>query len=206
MIDDEEGIDFNPRPILDLNDRDIFEAMKSIPGYLDITPGDFKEIYIHAFHQAVERLNRSMKAGDIMTREVARVTPDTPVVEVAEVMAEKGVSGLPVVNEEGQVLGIISEKNFLSRLGQGAPQNVMSVIAQCLQLKKDLDLSLRGKKAQDIMSSPAITIGLDTSLGEIARIFSSNGINRAPVVDSKGGLLGIVSRGDMFKAKGWWIK
>jgi CBS domain-containing membrane protein len=206
MSDEQKGNDFVPPLRLDLTDRDILEAMKSVPGYLDITPADFKEIYRQAFQQALERLSRSVTARDMMTQEVVRVKSATSVVEVAEVMAEKGISGLPVVNDEDQVLGIISEKNFLSRLGENTHQNVMGVIAQCLQVKKCLALSLGGQKAQDIMSFPAITIGLDTPLQEIARIFSSKGINRAPVIDSNNRLLGIVSRGDMFKAEGWWIK
>lgn len=205
MGDDQKREKLTPsRPVL--SDQDIYEAMKAIPGYLDITPADFKEVYLLAYQQAVERLSRSIKAQEIMTREVVRVEPDTPLVEAAEIMARKGVSGVPVVDAGGKVVGLISEKNFLISLSQGTLPNIMSVVTQCLQVKKCLALPLRGGKVEDIMSSPPITIQPETSLKEISGLFSSRSINRAPVVDSEGRLLGIVSRGDIVKAERGWPK
>jgi CBS domain-containing membrane protein len=194
-----------PLSDLDMTDQDILEAMKSIPGYLDITPADFKEVYLHAYQQAVERLSRSVMARDIMTENVVRVKPDTDIAGVAEVMAEKGVSGVPVVDDETRVLGIISEKNFLSRLSEGGPKNVMSVIARCLQAKKCLAGPLRGQTARDLMSSPPICLSPETTLEEISRLFSERQINRAPVVNAQNRLLGIVSRGDIIQANRWGI-
>jgi CBS domain-containing membrane protein len=190
----------------DMTDQDILEAMKSIPGYLDITPADFKEVYRHAYQQAMERLSRSVTARDIMTETVVRVDPDADIGAVAEIMAEKGVSGVPVVDDETRVLGIISEKNFLNRLSEGAPQNVMGVIARCLQAQKCLAGSLRGQTARDLMSSPPICLNPDTTLEEISRLFSERQINRAPVVNAQNRLLGIVSRGDIIQANRWGIK
>ncbi|MGC1402870.1 MAG: CBS domain-containing protein [Thermodesulfobacteriota bacterium] len=205
MSDDQKGKALPPsRP--DLTDQDIYEAMKAVPGYLDITPADFKEVYLQAYQHALERLSRSVTAQAIMTKEVVRVKPDTPLMETAEMMARAGVSGVPVVDEEDRVVGLISEKDFLIGLSQGTLPNIMSVVAQCLQVKKCPALSIRGRTAKDIMTSPSITIGLETSLKEISEIFSSRTINRAPVVDSEGRLLGIVSRGDIVKAERGWPK
>ena len=58
---------------VDISDDDICEAMKDIPGYLDITPGDCREIYLKAYNHAIERLTSSVKASDVMTRDVACV-------------------------------------------------------------------------------------------------------------------------------------
>ena len=66
-------------PEIDLKDEDIFEAMKAIPGYLDITPGDFKEVYRLAYPHALERLSRAVTAREIMTREVVAVQSRHPV-------------------------------------------------------------------------------------------------------------------------------
>jgi len=85
--------------------------MKELEGYLDITPGDFKLLYGIAFHHAVLRLTQKVKAGDIMTKEVIFVYKDTPLSEIAQPLADKKISGLPVVDPERRVIGVISEKD-----------------------------------------------------------------------------------------------
>jgi CBS domain-containing membrane protein len=200
----EKSLSYKSYP--ELTDRDIFDAMKTIPGYLDITPADFKEIYLLAFQLAIERLSISVTARQMMTKAVVWVRPDTSVIEVAEQMAERKVSGVPVLDSENRVLGIISEKDFLNRLSDGAPQNVMAVIARCLQAKKCLAQPLRGQTARDIMNSPAISLRPETTLAEISRLFHARQINRAPVLDPQDRLLGIVSRGDIIKANRWGLK
>ena len=87
-----------PTPGIEIKDEDILEAMRAIPGYLDITPGDFKEVYRLAFQHALERLSRAVTAAEIMTTDVVAVNPDTPVAEVAAAMGRRGVSGVPVVD------------------------------------------------------------------------------------------------------------
>ena len=84
-----------PTPGIEIKEEDILEAMRAIPGYLDITPGDFKEVYRLAFQHALERLSRAVTAAEIMTTDVVTVKPDTPVAEVAAAMGRRGVSGVP---------------------------------------------------------------------------------------------------------------
>jgi CBS domain-containing membrane protein len=185
---------------VDLTDKDIYEAMKSMPGYLDITPGDFKELYCHAYRQAVERIARSVLARDMMTREVIAVRPDTPLGEVAEVMGRRGISGVPVVDEDTRVLGVISEKDFLTRMGDEGPKNFMAVIAGCLKAKGCIVLPIRAKRAREIMSAPAVTVCEDAALADIVSVMAQKAINRVPVVDQKGCLVGIVTRNDLIAA------
>lgn len=185
---------------VDLTDSDIYEAMKSVPGYLDITPGDFKELYCYAYRQAVERIARSVLARDIMATDVISVKPDTPLHEVAEAMGDRGISGVPVVNEDTRVVGVISEKDFLTRMGDESPKNFMAVIANCLKAKGCIALPIRAKKAQDIMSSPAVTVHEDTPFSDIANIMAQRAINRVPVADNKGRLVGIITRNDLIAA------
>jgi len=187
-------------PGIDLKDEDIYEAMKSIPGYLDITPGDFKEVYQLAYRHALERLSREVTAGEIMTREVVTVRPDTPLAEVAEAMGNRGISGVPVVDPNGQVVGVISEKDLLTQMGLSEPKNFMSLVASCLKSKGCVALPIKQREAADLMSSPAVTVGPDTSVKEIAAIFTAKGLNRVPVTDPEGRLLGLVSRADIVKA------
>ncbi len=188
-----------PRSI-DISDEDVYDAMKEIPGYLDITPGDFTEVYRHAYARAVERLSRNIKAGDVMTKKVISVKNDTPLVEAAQTLGDQDISGFPVVHNSGIIVGILSEKNFLSHMG--APQNKMTfmkVVAECLKGKGCAAVSIRGQTACDIMTSPAVTVVEDTSIVEIANTFTKKNINRVPVMDEKGRMVGIVSRADIVR-------
>ena len=67
---------------IEISDDDIYEAMKNVPGYLDITPADLKEIYKFAYRHALERITSSVKSSDMMTRVVFSVKKDTPLKEV----------------------------------------------------------------------------------------------------------------------------
>jgi CBS domain-containing membrane protein len=187
-------------PGIDLKDEDICEAMRAIPGYLDITPGDFKEVYRLAFQHALERLSRAVTAAEIMTTDVVAVSPDTPVAEVAAAMGRRGVSGVPVVDAGHKVVGVISEKDFLSRMGVVEPRNFMNLVAGCLITKGCVALPLKRALAADIMTSPAVTAAPDTPVRDIAALLTQKAINRVAVTDPSGRLLGLVSRADIVKA------
>ncbi len=185
---------------IEIKEEDILEAMRAIPGYLDITPGDFKEVYRLAFQHALERLSRAVTAAEIMTTDVVAVKPDTPVSEVAAAMGRRGVSGVPVVDAENKVVGVISEKDFLVRMGVVEPRNFMSLVAGCLMTKGCVALPIECALAGDLMNSPAVTVAPDTPVKDIAMLLTQKSINRAPVTDPDGRLLGLVSRGDIVKA------
>lgn len=185
---------------MDISDEDIIEAMKEISGYLDITPGDFKDMYRLAYQHAVERLVSSMKAGDIMNREVIYVKPDTGLKETAEKMAAGGISGVPVIDDDRRVVGVISEKDFLYQMGTENTGSFMGVIALCIERNGCSAISMRNQRAEDIMSSPAITVDETTPVSEVAGLFTDNSINRAPVIDADGKLLGIITRTDIIQS------
>jgi len=119
---------------------------------------------------------------------------------VAELMAEKTVSGIPVLEDDGKVAGIISEKDFLSHMGSRDKTHFMAVVAECLKGKGCVAMPIRLKKAEDIMTSPAFTVKEDTSVIEIANLFTEKNINRVPVINEEGRLAGIVSRADIVRA------
>lgn len=183
-----------------LTDQDVYEAMKSISGYLDITPRDFKELYCRAYRHAVERISRSVLARDIMTKDVVFVSRDTPLDEVAELMGRRGISGLPVTDDGKRVVGVISEKDFLSRMGEAGPKNFMTVISNCLKAKGCIALPIRAKRASDIMSSPALTVYESSPYLEVAGLMAKRAINRVPVTDSEDQLIGIITRNDLIRA------
>ena len=134
-----------------------------------------------------------------MTKDVVCVRKDTPLEEVAEKMEGKGISGVPVIEEHGRVVGIISEKNFLSQMDTKAARTFMGLIAECLRGDGCLAISIQGKKAENIMTVPAITVNEDTPVMEIAALFAEKNINRVPVIDKDGKICGIVSRADIVR-------
>lgn len=184
-------------PPLDISDDDVYEAMKKVEGYLDITPSDFKLLYGMAFRHAVLRLTQAVKASDVMTREVTFVSKNTPLVEVAQIMAAQNISGVPVVDAEKKVIGVISEKDFIFHLGGENIRSFMGVVVHCLKTKGCVALPMRRQKAEDIMTYPAITVKEDTSTSEVTEILATKNINRVPVVDQEGKLIGIIARTDM---------
>ncbi len=183
-----------------ISDEDIYEAMKDVPGYLDITPDDLMEVYRHAYRHALDRLATSLKAVDIMTEDACFVNKSTPLDQVAGLMAGKGISGVPVLDVNDKIAGVISEKDFLSRMGEKGKKHFMGVIAECLRGEGCVALPIREKKAEDIMSAPAVTVYEHTPVIEIAKLFAEKNINRVPVVDAEGNLKGIVSRADIVRS------
>ncbi|MGM0644642.1 MAG: CBS domain-containing protein [Thermodesulfobacteriota bacterium] len=121
--------------IQSLTNDDIIHAMKEIPGYLDITPSDFMLVYRAAFEHAVNRLKTAIKAEDVMTRKVVSVFKNAKLTEIAEKLADNDISGLPVLEEDLTVAGVISEKDFLKRMNDDNEVSFMRVILQCLESK-----------------------------------------------------------------------
>ena len=185
---------------VDISDEDIYKAMTEIPGYLDITPGDFKEVYLKAFEHALNRLARSVSVEEVMTSEVVFVVRKTPLREVAELMAQRRVSGVPVLEADGAVAGVISETDFLLTMGDGKSQSFMEIVTDCLSGGRCLAAPMRAQTAEDIMSSPAVTVSPETPLMDVANIMATQRINRVPVLDKAGKLIGIASRADVVRS------
>ncbi len=195
-----DGEDTGIPSSVDITDEDVYDAMKEIPGYLDITPGDFKEVYRHAYRRAVERLKRSIKAKDVMTRDVVFVDINTLMKEVAQTLGSHGISGLPVVDLEGKVVGVISEKDFLRHMGAQDKMTFMAFVAERLKEAWCVDESIGERTAGEMMTSPAVTIDENKPIIEIATLFKEKNINRAPVINQQGGLVGLVSRADIIES------
>ena len=183
----------------EISDDDIYEAMKEIPGYLDITPGDLKDVYSHAYRHALDRIANSAKARDLMTRDVLTVKRDASLRDVAVILATYEISGIPVVDMDMRVIGIISEKDFCSHMGDRTAKSLMGVIADCINNQSCFAMTIREKRAEDIMTTPALTVAEDATLSQIKAVLAENKINRVPVVDSRGCLVGIVSRADIIR-------
>ncbi len=107
---------------------------------------------------------------------------------------------MPVVDADNKVMGVISEKDFLSRMGVQEPRNFMSLVAGCLKTKGCVALPIKDALAKDIMTSPAVTVAPDLPVRDLALLLTQKSINRVVVTDPAGRLLGLVSRGDIVTA------
>jgi CBS domain-containing protein len=144
---------------------------------------------------------KKMKITDVMTKEVRSVEPDTPLKEVARILAYLGISGLPVVSPESRVLGIVSEGDLLFKERGSTPAHRGGLLGLLLEWDEDeAEQKLQARTAGQAMSSPPITIGPKASLTEAAALMLDNRIKRLPVVDPQGILIGIVTRADLVRA------
>ncbi|OGR12248.1 MAG: CBS domain-containing protein [Desulfobacterales bacterium RIFOXYA12_FULL_46_15] len=182
-----------------ITDEDIVEAMKKIPGYLDITPSDFMEVYQVAFDHALSRLRNAIHAEDIMTRTVIYVHEHTALPDAVRKMAEHNVSGLPVLKKDQTLSGVISEKDVLRQMTEDKNLSFMRIILQCLENSGCMAQGLKKRIASDIMTSPPVTVTARTRVFEIAGIMDRFNINRVPVVDEGFRVMGIIARSDIVK-------
>ncbi len=137
-----------------------------------------------------------MKITDVMTTDVVTVDPEASLKDVAALLAEHRVSGLPVVDADGQVVGVISEADILFKeVGEKGPQGVIAWL-----LEPGGDAKLEARTAGEAMTSPARTIGPKRPVAEAAKRMLEEAVNRFPVVDDDGKLLGIVTRADLVRA------
>lgn len=184
---------------VDISDNDIFAAMKKIDGYIDITPADFRIIYQIAYQQAVARLYQNFKAADVMTQPVISVQQDTSLLETSGIMARHNISGVPVIDKNQCLVGVVSEKDFLRELNQEDCRTFMGVIAQCLKNKGCLAIPLQNRQVRDIMSAPPVFVTPDTALTRVTENLERNNINRLPVIDQDYTVIGIITRSDIIQ-------
>lgn len=132
-----------------------------------------------------------MRVLDIMTIDVLTVRPEDTLKAAARRMVEAGVSGLPVVNDAGQVVGIITEADFLEREADRTQRRLLDA------LMHKPETIVEAETVGEVMSTHPVVIYPEASVTEAARVMSHHHVKRLPVVDEDGVLLGIVSRGDV---------
>jgi CBS domain-containing membrane protein len=180
-----------------ITDEDLREALRDMKGYVDISIEDLRAIYSVALRHARQRLAEQVPVSKVMTRAVVTVAPDADLQEVTRLLGENNVSGLPVVDAAGRVVGLISEADVLSMTGVKRGHTFKDVVRHVLGEAEPTQQ--KGSTVADFMTSPAITVRPDTDVREAARMVDEKRIKRLPVVDEQGRLVGIVSRADMLK-------
>ena len=142
-----------------------------------------------------------MRAHQVMTRPVITVSPETTVVEAANTMLQRHVSGLPVVDAAGKLVGIISEGDFIRRSEIGTQRKrgrLLKFILGPSQTATDF-VHEHGRKVAEIMTEAPLTITEDTELEKIVQLMEENNVKRLPVLRGDQ-IVGIVSRANLLRA------
>ncbi len=183
---------------IELTEDDLREALKEFGGYVDITENDLKKLYEIAAKISRGRCIHSWLASEIMSRDIITAKEDTDIHEAGRLLIKHKISGMPVIDNENHIVGMITEADLLTIAG--IPRgHVFNDVVMKYVLNKPTPQHRAGKKVKDIMSSPVITVSPDTTVKKIAIILDEKRIKRVPVVDEANKLVGIVSRGDIIR-------
>jgi CBS domain-containing protein len=183
-----------------LSDDDLRAALHEMKTYVDITEEDLKIIYEIALRHARERITFQMPVRNVMTKNVITISPDADLQEAASRLSENRISGMPVIDDNGRVIGVISEADILILAGMKRDHTFKDILRNIIG--EPIPARKSGKKVADVMSFPPITSKADDDIGEVAKILDERRIKRLPVVDDEGRLLGVVSRADIVRAIG----
>ncbi len=137
-----------------------------------------------------------MRVLDLMTTDVVTVTPRMSLKEAARTMTDLGVSGLPVLDDDDRIIGIITEADFLAReAGRSEPRR-----RRLLDALFNEPQVAEAETVEQAMTADPVVIYPEASLTEAARVMVNHGVKRLPVVDGEGKLVGVISRADVVAA------
>lgn len=144
-----------------------------------------------------------MRVRDIMISEVVAVTAEASVNRIAQLMGERGVSGVPVVDEGGHLVGIVTELDLIVRNTRLDPPAFFLLLDGRIPLESPTHFRRRiqhmlGTRAADVMTQAVVSVGPDTEIEDLAALMVKRGVNPVPVVEG-GVLAGIVSRADIVR-------
>ena len=181
-------------------DEDVQAALRETRLRIAISADELKRLYVSARSHAMVRMAANSRVRDAMTRDVLAVNKFDDISHAVKILAGKNISGLPVVDGEHHVVGMISEADVVSMMGSRKGHTFKDYLRHFLG--HPLPERKIGHLVADIMSSPAITIYPDTEISEAVRIMDSHRIRRLPVVDREQRLVGLISRSDVVKTLG----
>lgn len=146
-----------------------------------------------------------MLAKEVMTKDVITVSKQATITDVARLLVEHKISGLPVVDEEGQLIGMVSEGDLIFQDKKLHTPAFLEILGGVIYLENPQRVAndikkMTAAKVADIMTAKVYSVKEDTPVADIATIMVERQVNRVPVVDQAGKLLGIISRQDLVKA------
>ena len=142
-----------------------------------------------------------MRAHQIMTHRIISVTPGTPIADAANIMLANHISGLPVLNASGELVGIVSEGDFLRRSEIGTQRKRprwLQFFTSTGRLADDF-VAERGRRVEDVMTRDPVTVHEEARLEDLVALMEKRGVKRLPVMRN-GKLIGIVTRSNLLQA------
>ena len=182
----------------EINEEDLRTALSEMKTFMDITVEDLMKIYSLALGNAEARLAHKAPVSAVMNRNVVTTGPNADLHEATRLLTENKVSGLPVVDSENRVIGLISEADVIAMAGVGPVHTLKDIIKHILG--EPVHRHGQGTEVSAFMTSPAVTIKADADIRDAARLLDEKRVKRLPVVDDENRLVGIISRADVVRA------
>jgi CBS domain-containing protein len=145
-----------------------------------------------------------MQVREIMTRDVITARPDTTVIAVAHIFRDNAISGMPVVDHEGKVVGIITEVDLIARHARPHFPAYIAFLDSIIYLEstrryRESMRHILATKADELMTTPVVTVGPDMDVQDLATLMVERRVNPVPVVEDEDRLVGIVSHTDLLE-------
>lgn len=184
-------------PELALCDDDVLDAMQHIPGYLDITIEDFRQVYHLAHSRALHRLFDGITATRLMRTGIPYLDSQTTLDKAAKIIADSGFKSLPVVDADHIVVGMLTETDFLKLF---KTDRFMRFLLNMLDESFEFSHRCHETHVDQAMTKPAVTVRAGAQFMDIMKAFRSHGGRSMPVVHDDGRLLGLLLRKDFYLA------
>jgi CBS domain-containing protein len=144
-------------------------------------------------------------AKDVMVKKVITINKEASVAELSDLLIKNKISGVPVVNDDGRLVGIATEGDLIVRDADLHFPRYFKLLDSIIYLeslnkfKRNLKKYL-GIKVEDVMTGKVKTVKEDTPVNEVANVMIRSNVNRVPVLDSNGNMVGIITRADIVKS------
>ena len=184
-------------PELELSDEDILDAMQHIPGYLDISTVDFREIYHLAHRHALKRIVGGVRAGTLMRVGIEPLRDDMTLAEAAASMARQGLKALPVLGADDHLVGMLTETDFLRRL---RADTFLELLLRLIDDASGFRHRCHDTPVSEAMTTPPVTISEEAGFFKVISAFHEHEGRSMPVVNDKGMLRGLLLRKDFVHA------
>ncbi len=182
-----------------ISEEDLQAARAELKAYVDVTDEDLMKIYVLAVRHSRVRHSTMVMVQNVMTEKVISVTPDMSIHEAARLLSANKITGLPVIDENNRVIGVISTADIYIPEGTKKDNPFRKLLHR---LREKRGQANGNERIGAAMSAPPITTEPDADVKEVAAVLDLHRIKRLPVVDPDGKLIGIISRGDIVKALG----
>ena len=185
---------------LELNAEDFNNALKEFNSYIDVSLEDLLQINQLAQKHSQLRQTEQLHVSDIMSRDVTTVTADTSLRDAARLLLEMRISGLPVVDAQHTLIGVVTEADFLAAMGIPShhPAHNLWQTLETMFRHKPVAMTVPDKVG-DIMSPEIITLHADNNLHDVIETMKQHHIKRVVITDEQQKVQGIITRSNLVR-------